>query len=146
MDCESCWQGMFAWAMQGRESGFLGELLEDGHTDECAGLIEAHRSPEGVKSGSLMMDEALIPSDILEPLIRWASVLEGDFVSMPFGPKAEFDLLLYVMSSVLSSRKLLFRSVIQSHASSSVTHLSYLLRVADVDLKLYYNIVWHFLQ
>lgn len=29
------------------ESAFLGELLEDGQTDECAGTLEPHCVPQG---------------------------------------------------------------------------------------------------
>lgn len=105
--------------------------LEDGHTDECAGMIEAHFYPKGFKRGNLMMDEAFISSDILEPLICPVTVyaLQGDFVLLHFCRKAEFDLLLSMMSSVLSSQQLVFRSVIKcslSHTSSCFTHLSYL--------------------
>ncbi len=56
--------------------------------------------PEGVKRGNLMMDEALISSDILEPLIRPVCVLEEGFVLLHSCRKGEFDLLLSVMSSV----------------------------------------------
>lgn len=41
--CEPCKDG---------KSGFLGELLEDGHTDECAGMIEPTACPKGVKKGT----------------------------------------------------------------------------------------------
>lgn len=78
-----------------------------------------------------MMDEAFISSDILEPLIRPVTVyaLQGDFVLLHFCRKAEFDLLLSMMSSVQSSRQLVFLSVIKcslSHTPSCFTHLSYL--------------------
>lgn len=47
-----------------------------------------------------MMDEALISSDIFEPLIRPACVLEEGVVLLHSCRKGEFDLLLSVMSSV----------------------------------------------
>lgn len=76
-----------------------------------------------------MMDEAFIPSEILEPLIRPACALEEGFVLLHFCRKGEFDLLLSMTSSVQSSRWLLFRSVIKcslNHAPSSFTHQLYL--------------------
>lgn len=78
-----------------------------------------------------MMDEAFTSSDILEPLMLPVSVyaLQGDFVLLHFCRKAEFDLLLSMMSSVQSSRQRVFRSIIKcplSHAPSCFTHQSHL--------------------